>query len=139
MRKVHTSRCMAKRLSKALREKRRWLGVLIHPRLSDRSAVEQTLEDLSKTMTTEPKLRLMDFVRHDQRPNVVGATPLSQQHPKGGLAVVRAPLSAVPELRSLLEAETSFDKLGIMGLTTSGKIRLVRQRLGLPRPKRDRR
>ena len=138
MRKVHTSRCMAKRLSKALREKRRWLGVLIHPRLSDRAAVEQTLEDLSKTLTTEPKLRLMDFVRQDQRPHVEEATPLPQQHPTGGLAIVRTPLGAVDELRSRLEEETSFDKLGIMGLTTSGKIRLVRQRLGLPRPKRER-
>ena len=138
MRKVHTSRCMAKRLSKALREKRRWLGVLIHPRLLDRSAVEETLEDLSKTLTTQPKLRLMDFVRQDQRSHGEAATQLSQQHPKGGLAIVRTPLSAVHELRSLLEEETSFDNLGIMGLTTSGKIRLVRQRLGLPRPKRER-
>ena len=138
MRKVHTSRCMAKRLSKALREKRRWLGVLIHPRLSDRSAVEETLEDLSKTLTTQPKLRLMDFVRQDQRSNGEAATQLSQQHPKGGLAIVRTPLSAVHELRGLLEEETSFDNRGIMGLTTSGKIRLVRQRLGLPRPKRER-
>ena len=138
MRKVHTSRCMAKRLSKALREKRRWLGVLIHPRLSDRSAVEETLEDLSKTLTTQPKLRLMDFVRQDQRSNGEATTQLAQQHPKGGLAIVRTPLSAVHELRSLLEEETSFDNLGIMGLTTSGKIRLVRQRLGLPRPKRER-
>jgi hypothetical protein len=36
----------------------------------------------------------------------------------------------------MLESETALEQHGLKSLTTSGKIRLVRERLGLPRPKR---
>ena len=134
---VHGSH-MAKRLSKALREKRRWMGMLIDRHLADRSSIERTLEQLSESIATKPSFRLMDFYNHDDRSVLQDSTELSIQHPEGGLAIVRTPLSAAVELRGLLEADDALEVHGMISLTTSGKIRLVRHRLGLPKPRRKR-
>lgn len=138
MKKIHTREGMAKRLTKALREKRRWIGVQVHPRHQDRNAVEQALANISRSIETKPSLRLMDFSRHDERLGTMEQTELSKAHPDGGLAIVRAPLKAMPEVRNLLQDETALETWGVVSLTTSGKIRLVRERLGLPKPKRKR-
>lgn len=127
---------MAKRLTKALREKRRWIGVLVHPRHQDREAVEHVVQNMSQMMEAKPSLRLMDFSSQQERPMLAEQTDLANQHGEGGLAIVRAPLKAMPQLRNLLQDKNALETLGIMSLTTSGKIRLVRQRLGLPKPKR---
>ena len=129
-------RCMAKRISKALREKRRWIGVLVHPRHHHRDAVEQVLLEISQRIELKPSLRLMDFFNQEERPPLADQTELANQHGEGGLAIVRAPLKAMAELRNLLQDSNALETRGIMSLTTSGKIRLVRERLGLPKPKR---
>lgn len=131
--------CMAKRLSKALREKRRWIGVLVHPRHQHRDAVEQVLLQISQTIEPEPSLRLMDFFPQHERPALAEQPELARQHDDGGLAIVRAPLKAMVELRNLLQDNNALETWGVMSLTTSGKIRLVRQRMGLPKPKRKQR
>lgn len=127
---------MAKRLTKALREKRRWIGVLVHPRHQHREAVEHVVQNMSQMMEAKPSLRLMDFSSQQERPMLAEQTDLANQHGEGGLAIVRAPLKAMPQLRNLLQDKNALETWGIMSLTTSGKIRLVRQRLGLPKPKR---
>ena len=127
---------MAKRLTKALREKRRWIGVLVHTRHHHREAVEHVVQNMSQMMEAKPSLRLMDFFPQQERPTLAEQTVLTNQHGEGGLAIVRAPLKAMPELRNLLQDNNALETWGIMSLTTSGKIRLVRQRLGLPKPKR---
>ena len=127
---------MAKRLTKALREKRRWIGVLVHPRHQHREAVEHVVQNMSQMMEAKPSLRLMDFFSEQERPMLAEQTDLANQHGEGGLAIVRAPLKAMPQLRNLLQDKNALETWGIMSLTTSGKIRLVRQRLGLPKPKR---
>ena len=127
---------MAKRLTKALREKRRWIGVLVHPRHQQREAVEHVVQNMSQMMEAKPSLRLMDFSSQQERPMLAEQTDLANQHGEGGLAIVRAPLKAMPQLRNLLQDKNALETWGIMSLTTSGKIRLVRQRLGLPKPKR---
>ena len=127
---------MAKRLTKALREKRRWIGVQVHPRHQHREAVEHVVQNMSQMMEAKPSLRLMDFSSQQERPMLAEQTDLANQHGEGGLAIVRAPLKAMPQLRNLLQDKNALETLGIMSLTTSGKIRLVRQRLGLPKPKR---
>ena len=127
---------MAKRLTKALREKRRWIGVLVHPRHQHSEALEQVLQNMSRMMEAKPSLRLMDFFPQPERPTLAEQTDLANQHGEGGLAIVCAPLKAMPELRNLLADKSALETWGIMSLTTSGKIRLVRQRLGLPKPKR---
>jgi len=138
MKKKRPRQGMAKRLTKALREKRRWVGVLVHQRLNDRASVEQTLEKIGDELDSAPKLRLMDFVTHEQRGRLEQDADVLDNIPPGGLAIVRAPLKAMGELRNLLEDETAFDTWGVQSLTTSGKIRLVRLRFGLPKPNRHR-
>ena len=104
---------MAKRLSKALREKRRWIGVLVHPRHQHRDAVEQVLLQISQTIEPEPSLRLMDFFPQHERPALAEQPELARLHGDGGLAIVRAPLKAMVELRNLLQDNNALETLGI--------------------------
>lgn len=127
---------MAKRLTKALRGKRRWVGVGVHQRFQDRPSVEKGLEKVQKAMESQPNLRLMDFKTIQQRGALAEQPELTDLPQQDGLAIVRVPHNAIRDIRKLLEEEDAMDKWGFQSLTTSGKIRLVRQRLGLPKPKR---
>ena len=108
----------------------------VHSRHQHREAVEHVVQNISQMMEAKPSLRLMDFFPQHERPALAEQTELANQHGEGGLAIVRAPLKAMPELRNLLQDNDAMETWGIVSLTTSGKIRLVRQRLGLPKPKR---
>ena len=136
MKKEALARLMAKRLTKALREKRRWIGVLVEPACMTRSDVEERLDALAMTLEPVPDIRLMDFFHSKQRHEL--NTPAEFSAEEGGIAILRIHLKDAPRLRPLLQAEDAIDQHGIRSLTTSGKIRLVRQRLGLPKPKRNR-
>lgn len=138
MKKEAPRSIMAKRPSKALREKRRWLGVLVDASYEDRTEVEGLLVSLSEQLGEEFNLRLMDFwnVNNLTSLNTESASVNPQQ--AGGLAIVRTYLSDTQKVRAALEGEEALGLYGLMGLTTSGKIRLVRQRLGLPKPPRKR-
>ena len=107
------------RPSKAHRPKRRWIGVELGPHLNDRSDVEQVLDGLF-----EAKVRLMDVVPADRRGDDLG------------LAVLGVTLEVAPLVRQVLADEATWTEHGLRSVTTSGKIRLVRKRLGLPRPPR---
>jgi hypothetical protein len=129
---------MAKRPTKALREKRRWLGLLVEATYEERTGVEKLLVSLSEHLEKKPNLRLMDFWNAERVTSLdLSEASVNLQH-IGGLAIVRADLKDTPALRRLLEGEDALALHGLMGLTTSGKIRLVRQRLGLPKPPRRR-
>ncbi len=136
MKKEALARLMAKRLTKALREKRRWLGVLVEPACTARSDVEERLDALTSTLEPTPNVRLMDFVSAKQR--FERNPPVDFTAEEGGIAILRIHLKDAPRLRPLLQAEDALEQHGIRSLTTSGKIRLVRQRLGLPKPPRRR-
>ena len=127
---------MAKRLTKALREKRRWLGVLVEPACLSRSDVEKRLAALISTLEPAPDVRVMDFFNSKQRSEL--NTPADYSAEEGGIAILRIHLKDAPTLRPLLQAEDAIEQYGLRSLTTSGKIRLVRQRLGLPKPERNR-
>jgi len=128
---------VAKRLTKALRGKRRWVGVVFSPTINNREKAEARVEEL-KTSLGEPNLRLMDFVPSTRRGHECTVTPAVADLEEGaGLGIVRTPLPAYPHLRDLIGDEGSLVTLGISTLTSSGKIRLVRERLGLPKPKRN--
>ncbi len=127
---------MAKRLTKALREKRRWLGVLVEPACLSRSDVEKRLAALISTLEPAPDVRVMDFFNSTQRHEL--NTPADFNAEEGGIAILRIHLKDAPTLRPLLQAEDALEQHGVRSLTTSGKIRLVRQRLGLPKPERNR-
>lgn len=128
---------MAKRLTKALREKRRWVGVLVQPGITTRETAVQAVEDLRRHLDLS-SLKLMDFQPSSDREDDDLIGGFADTHQEGGLAVLKVPLSGVTVLRRCLEDEKAFEQHGMRGLTTSGKIRLVRQRLGLPKPNRHR-
>ena len=136
MKKEAVARLMAKRLTKALREKRRWLGVLVEPACLTRSDVEERLSVLTTSLEPTPNVRLMDFFNSTQRHEL--NAPADFNAVEGGIAILRIHLKDAPTLRPLLQAEDAIEQYGIRSLTTSGKIRLVRQRLGLPKPERSR-
>ena len=52
-----------------------------------------------------------------------------------GFGIIEVPLEDSVKFRELL-SEPSSSKYGMISLTTSGKIRLVRERLNLPKPER---
>ena len=52
---------MAKKLSKALRGKRRWFGVAVSPTKVTRNDLQESLDQLQELLACEKKLRLMDF------------------------------------------------------------------------------
>lgn len=127
---------MAKRLTKALREKRRWVGVMVDSSCQHREDVERHLNAITSSLDTRPNIRLMDWWPLDRRTSLGEPTPLTADHPHVGLAVIRIHLKDAHLLRSMLEGGSALEQHGLQSLTTSGKIRLVRERLGLPRPKR---
>jgi hypothetical protein len=100
---------MAKRLTKALRAKRRWVGLSISG-LDSRAEVEEHLKRIAPT----DEWRLMDFVKEQ--------------------AILRILLKHDRDWRQVL----SDPEAPIHSVTMSGKIRLVRERLGIPKPKQPR-
>jgi len=100
------------RLSKAKRVKRRWVGLRIK-RESDRESLESLIQDL----IPDADLRLYDL----------------RQEGDSSIAIMRVYLPDLPRFRAVV-GECGW----IETLTTSGKIRLVRERLGIPKPPRRR-
>ena len=119
---------MGRKLTKALRGKRRWVGVAFRRGIVDRATAGRLLHHLDEDLNTVQPLRLMDFVE----PDVHGLDD------ERWLGVLCVRLEDSFSLREALSGEDALDQRGMQSLTTSGKIRLVRERLGLPKPKRRR-
>lgn len=84
------------RLSKALRGKRRWIGLEVDESINNRSELEAELEE---------DFRLYDFIE--------------------GKAIIRVPL------QKYADARERFNNGKLLSITSSGKIKLVRERLGI--------
>ena len=96
---------MAK-VSKANRGKNRWIGLHINQMLISRAILEDNLGKIMGNINW----KLFDLIDHETHT----------------LAILRTPLE------DSLEAKEKINSTdGIYTLTTSGKIRLVRQRLGI--------
>jgi CRISPR/Cas system CMR-associated protein Cmr3 (group 5 of RAMP superfamily) len=108
---------MAKRLTKALRGKRRWFGINVNNKFSTRNQLAEHLNVLSKEFELTKKIRLMDF-------------ELSSNS-EFALAIIEVKLQDSKLLRVNIEDEKAIENFGIQSITTSGKIRLVRDRLNL--------
>ena len=132
---------MAKRLSKALRGKRRWFGLAIDASYTTRKDVEKILTSISSDFEVSKKLRLMDFVKSGSGKksdeSQLALIPKSISSPFG-LAIVEVPLESSQKFREQLSQEINISNYGLESLTMSGKIRLVRERLNLEKPKRKR-
>ena len=127
---------MAKRLTKARRPKRRWLGVLVDKRHKSRAEVETSISNVAQKTEASGTWRLMDYCPEEQRKNDAEITDLTALYPEHGLAILRVDLIDAPTFRTLFEDDEALATHGFVSLTTSGKIQLVRRRLGLRRPKR---
>lgn len=102
------------RLNKAARGKRRWVGISLVSGTASRSDCETILGEL---------LGSLDWKLYDHVPGTADPTR----------AIVRIGLADCEEAISRLNSQEFCETV-----TTSGKIRLVRERLGISRPSRPR-
>jgi hypothetical protein len=128
---------MAKRLSKALRGKRRWVGVACSPEFENRSSLQAHMEQLWNVFGIESKIRLMEFYPASS-PEVERITATLDASQPLAYAVLQVPHPSFALLRTLIEGEDSMATHKLHSCTSSGKIRLVRERMGMPKPSRKR-
>ena len=120
---------MGAKLSKAKRPKRRWIGIAFPEAI-------KTRDDLKKSFTTSSlsacNIRLYDF--HDAETDVaVSVCTTHRLSSELGIAIVCVLLRDYGGVREYFDSEVNED---FVSLSSSGKIRLVRERLGLPKPSR---
>ena len=136
---------MAKKLSKALRGKRRWFGVAVSPTKVTRNDLQESLDQLQELLACEKKLRLMDFfnssseIAKSAHTNLGDSLPNCQLFGDEGFAIIEVPHEVSNEFRKLIDNQPGYSKYSMLSVSTSGKIRLIRQRLNLPKPKRTHR
>ncbi len=128
---------MAKRLSKALRGKRRWVGIECTTQFTSRSSLGGHLSSLFESIEQSATFRLMEFYPADSEVAIATVSFLGGSEPRG-FGILEIPHPAYQAVRLLIESEDSFSNHAVHSLTSSGKIRLVRERLNLPRPIRNR-
>ena len=132
---LHTT--MAKRLSKALRGKRRWVGFECSAEFEDRSSLKHHLATLWESFGIKAEIKLMDF--HSASSPVSSDIAVVLDSDRGtGYGVLQVPHSHFSHLRSYIEADDSINLYKVQSYTSSGKIRLVRERMGMPKPPRKR-
>ena len=124
---------MAKRLSKALRGKRRWLGIECSAEFTTRSLLEKQILNALNSNAVSEKFRLMDFHDSGSDTALLAAEKLELSGERG-FAILEIPHSSYQAVRQCFGTEDSFSQYGILSRTSSGKIKLVRERLNLPRP-----
>ena len=128
---------MAKRLTKALRGKRRWVGIECTSQFESRSSLGGYLSSLFDSIEHISTFRLMEFYPANSDVAIATVTALDGDEPRG-FGILEIPHPAYEEVRFLIESEDSFSNYAVRSITSSGKIRLVRERLHLPRPNRNR-
>jgi hypothetical protein len=110
----------------------------VDPTFTTREDVDACVATLCERMDIKP-VRLMDFLSPNERTQrCVEHEHTLANDLEGGLAILQVPLTHVNELREHLQHSEALSLHGMMSLSTSGKIRLVRERLGIPKPRRRR-
>ena len=104
---------MGAKLSKAKRPKRRWIGIAFPEAI-------KTRDDLKKSFTTSSL-------------SAVSVCTTQRLSSELGIAIVCVLLRDYGGVREYFDSEVNED---FVSLSSSGKIRLVRERLGLPKPSR---
>lgn len=120
---------MGAKVSKAKRPKRRWIGITVPSTIQSRDDLQSELEvsDLSTL-----KIRLYDF--HQAQSDVARHACLHSQIEKDvGFAIICVPLSDYEAARAFFSSESNTM---FRTISSSGKIRLVRERMGLSKPPR---
>ena len=132
---------MAKRLSKALRGKRRWLGVAFAVEVQSRNDAKEVIERTFNQLNIKNRIRLMDFYPHGSEQATSSTTYLQEtigSNMDYGYAILQVPHEVYTEVKTIAQDAECMSQNSILSLTSSGKIRLVRERLGLARPPRQR-
>ena len=132
---------MAKRLSKALRGKRRWLGVAFAVEVQSRNDAKEVIQRTFNQLTVKHPIRLMDFHPHGSEQATSSTTHLQGtigSNMDYGYGILQVPHEAYTEVKTIAQDGECMSQNSILSLTSSGKIRLVRERLGLARPPRQR-
>jgi hypothetical protein len=130
---------MAKRLTKALRGKRRWVGLVTAPSLQSRKDVEDKIDEIIDELDVSSTPRLMDFFRSDSETSRRFCTEILPEQEDLGLMILRIAHQDTPALRAFLSQSSALERYGMRTYTTSGKIRLVRQRMGIVKQPRHHR
>ena len=120
---------MGAKVSKAKRPKRRWIGITVPATIQSRDDLQSAL-DVTELSTL--KIRLYDF--HQAQSDVARhASHQTQMQKDVGFAIICVPLSDYEVARAFFspESDTLF-----RSISSSGKIRLVRERMGLSKPPR---
>tara|TARA_B100001175_G_scaffold293348_1_gene279783 strand:+ start:840 stop:1262 length:423 start_codon:yes stop_codon:yes gene_type:complete len=121
---------MAAKLSKAKRPKRRWIGFSFPSSICSRSEIEGQIQQL---FPADIHFRLYDAHFHGSD---VAKASCEHQSIKDniGLGIMCVNLVDYDAVREVFSTSSTDGR--IHSLSSSGKIRLVRQRLGLPKPKK---
>ena len=107
--------------SKANRPKRRWVGICFFQQM-ERESIESLIDEILPSSSA----RLYDLISIDYCRDITIELDTRVMM----LGIVRVNLSELDKFISKCENESR-----LMTVTTSGKIRLVRKRLGIDRPK----
>ncbi|CAI8285101.1 MAG: Uncharacterised protein [Candidatus Poseidoniaceae archaeon] len=120
---------MAAKVSKAKRPKRRWVGIALPNSIQSR-------EDLTSVLEASPfgpyRIKLYDCYPGSSEA-ALAACSIQKRTDGVGFAIVCVLLSEYDEVRNVFDSENNY---GLTSVTSSGKIRLVRERLGIPKPLR---
>jgi hypothetical protein len=130
---------MAKRLSKALRGKRRWLGVAFSTDVLERQQAKKAVSNAFGDFIEDKPIRLMDFHALGSVQAVSTAHHLAEEDQEAiylSYGVLEVPHEIYARVRDAAQADGVLSELSVVSITSSGKIRLVRERLGLERPPR---
>lgn len=121
---------MAAKLSKAKRPKRRWIGFSFPSSIQSRNELRARFDGVFSEKTP---FRLYDahFFGSDV---VTQSCKVQQITEEVGFGIVSVNLVDYEMFRARFEEDQAEHNL--TSLSSSGKIRLVRQRLGLPNPKK---
>ena len=120
---------MGGKVSKAKRPKRRWIGITIPSSIRSRSELVDVFESSNLSAF---HVKLYDCHLSD---SVEAKNSRSQcQLPNDvGIAIICVLLSEYKDVRGILQSE---NELGLSSFSSSGKIRLVRERMALSKPRR---
>jgi len=137
---------MSPKLSKALRGKRRWIGVSLHHTILTRKDCQSRIDALEQALGVN-SIRLYDLqinsmksslphLPDDQEPEHPSTDIQKLNDSKQNVAILCVLHVDYLSVRSTLSSVNSMETYSMVSLTSSGKIRLVRSRLGLTKPKR---
>ena len=130
---------MAKRLSKALRGKRRWLGVAFDSKIEQRNDAKKAIEDAFGEVREGFEIRLMDFhASESDQAKISHSFLAADENRRLGYGILQVPHEIYTAVKGLCQSTESLSEIKIKSITSSGKIRLVRDRLCLERPPRRR-